>query len=72
MWTHIIQLFFKDTPIEYSQTCTDKIIQIGIVEPLFINYEGYEAPLRSFMYYFHPYRKTHLTNTTSDMNISPV
>ena len=65
-------MFFKELPNEYSKPFIEMIIKIGVVEPLFINVDGYEFLFRSFVSYFLPLRHIPLTNTTRGMNISPV
>ena len=63
---------FKPLPNDYSAACIDRLIQIGLVEPLSINEEGYQRPFKSSIPFFHPARHIPPTNPTNDMNISPV
>ena len=63
---------FKRLPNDMSQACTNRLIQIGIIQPLCINIDGYQNPFISNLSFFHPKRHIPPTNPSNDMNISPV
>ena len=57
---------------DYSLECLERLVQIGLVDPLEVSEEGYEVPFKSNDSYFHPKRHVPPTNPSNDMNISPV
>ena len=63
---------FMDLPINYSTSCVERLVQIGVAEPIEVNSEGYQKPFKSNLSFFHPKRHIPPTNNTGDMNISPV
>ena len=63
---------FKPLPNDYSLECIERLIKIGIIEPIHVTPEGYEAPFKSSNEYFHPKRHIPPTNPTGDINMSPV
>ena len=63
---------FKPLPNDYSLECLERLVKIGLVEPIEVNENGYEAPFKSCHEYFHPKRHIPPTNPTGDINMSPV
>jgi len=63
---------FKPLPNNYSLECLNRLVKIGIIKPIQVKEDGYEAPLKSSLEYFHPKRHIPPTNPTGDINMSPV
>ena len=63
---------FKALPNQYSLECLDRLVQIGLVERIIVTKDGYEAPFKSSLEYFHPKRHIPPTNPNGDNNMSPV
>ena len=63
---------FKDLPNQYSLECLERLVQIGLVENIIVSKDGYEAPFKSNLEFFHPKRHIPPTNPTGDINMSPV
>lgn len=55
-----------------SEDCIDRLIQIGLAEPITANIYGVKSKFRSYHSYFHPMRHIPPTNPNDDFNISPV
>ena len=45
---------FKPLPNDYSSECLERLVKIGIIEPIQVTKDGYEAPFKSSNEYFHP------------------
>ena len=63
---------FKSLPNDYSLECLDRLVKIGLIEPIEVTNDGYEVPFKSCNEYFHPKRHIPPTNPTGDINMSPV
>ncbi len=63
---------FKPLPNDYSMECLERLVKIGLVEPLQFNEAGYMKPFKSSDDFFHPKRHIPPVNWTHDLNISPV
>jgi hypothetical protein len=63
---------FKALPNQYSLECLDRLVQIGLVDQIVVTKDGYEAPFKSSLEYFHPKRHIPPTNPNGDINMSPV
>ena len=63
---------FKPLPNDYSLECIERLVKIGLIEPIHVTDDGYEAPFKSCLEYFHPKRHIPPTNPTGDINMSPV
>ena len=50
---------FKLLPNDYCSACTDHLMQIGLVEPLYINEEGHQRPFKSHINSFIPHKTLH-------------
>ena len=55
-----------------SQECIDKLIEIGMADPITHNYRGVPSEFRCSHPFFHPTRHIPPTNPHFDKNISPV
>ena len=56
----------------FSQECVDKLIAIGMADPITYNDRGAPSELRCSHPFFHPKRHIPPTNPHFDLNISPV
>ena len=63
---------FKELPNDYSLECLERLVQIGIIEPIHVTEDGYEVPFKSSLEYFHSKHHIPPTNPTGDINMSPV
>jgi predicted GIY-YIG superfamily endonuclease len=63
---------FQSLPNEIPEECIQKLIQVGIVEPIQFLENGYRYPFKSKLPIFHPKRHIPPTNPNGDLNISPV
>ena len=63
---------FKTLPNEWSFDCLQRLIKVGIVLPLCVNADGYQAPVQFTMDFFKPKRHIPPINPSDDKNISPV
>ncbi len=55
-----------------SPDCVDKLVEIGMAEPIVYNENGYPSEFKSYHKFFHPTRHIPPTNPNDYRNISPV
>ena len=58
-------------PNEISKDCLDRLIQIGMVEEIEINDNGFKHPFKCKLAFLHPQRHIPPTNPNDDINMSP-
>ena len=63
---------YQDLPNKIPKECLDRLRQIGMVDPLQVNENGYEKPWKSKLAFLHPRRHIPPTNPNNDINMSPV
>ena len=59
-------------PNNHSAECIEKLIKIGLAEPIVYNEMGVPSAFKSNCAFFHPTRHIPPTNTHEYLNISPV
>ena len=59
-------------PINHSPECVEKLVAIGLAEPIVYNEFGVPSEFKSSSSFFHPTRHVPPTNPHDDLNISPV
>ena len=59
--------FNNDLP----QNCIDRLVKIGVVEPVVQNEFGYRKEIKSKLSFLHPKRHIPPTNSSDDINMSP-
>ena len=57
---------------EISKDCLDRLIQIGMIDPIVSNEHGYTKKWKSKLAFLHPRRHIPPTNPNNDINMSPV
>ena len=55
-----------------SPDCIQRLVQIGMADPIICNDKGFPSPFKSYHDFFHPTRHIPPTNPNDDRNISPV
>ena len=63
---------WKRLPNDLLQHRIDRLVNIGICEPLDSKNDGFEAPFKCSHPYFHPLRAIPSTVPSDDLNMSPV
>ena len=64
---HTFMLFNNDLP----QNCIDRLVNIGVVEPVVQNEHGYRKEIKSKLSFLHPKRHIPPTNPSDVINMWP-
>ena len=63
---------FIPLPNELSTEVKERLVKLGMIDPIEINELGYETPFKCTDDFFHPSKHIPPTNPTEDINMSPV
>ena len=64
---HTFLAFNNDLP----QNCINRLVKIGMIEPIVENEYGYRSAIKSKLSFLHPKRHIPPTNPSDDINMSP-
>ena len=64
---HTFMSFKNDLP----QNCIDRLVKIGLIDPIIENQYGYKSAIKSKLSFLHPKRHIPPTNVSDDINMSP-
>ena len=64
---HTFMSFKNDLP----QNCIDRLVKIGLIDPVLENEYGYKTAIKSKLSFLHPKRHIPPTNPSNDINMSP-